>query len=89
MRQKINAVKVQQRFPWPDWFHSAVSANQIVTHGIGKFGSGPVYCTVKVFDGWGTAEEGEWIVSVLPDEFAVISDAEFQRKFEPNEPTTF
>lgn len=89
MRQKINAVKVQQRFPWPDWFHNAVSANQIVTHGIGKFGSGPVFCTVKTFDGWAAAEEGQWIISVLPDEFAVISDAEFQRAFEPAEPITF
>lgn len=87
MRTKINAIRVQQRFAWPDWFHDAVTQNLIVTHGIGKFGSGPVFCTVKTFDGWAMAGDGQWIVSAIPGEFAVMSDAAFSRRYEPVEET--
>lgn len=58
----VDAVQLRQRFLWPDWFHDAVSSNVIITHGLGKYGTGPVYCEIKTLEGVMRANAGDWVV---------------------------
>jgi hypothetical protein len=79
----IEAFRVEQRALWPDWFHSAVSANEVITHGMGKFGEGPVYCEIKTLEGTMRVDEGDWIIQGVkgelypckPDIFAATYEA--------------
>ena len=57
-----DSLRLQQRFIWPDWFHDAVTANQIITHGLGKFGEGQVYCDISTKNGMVRVYEGDTIV---------------------------
>lgn len=64
----IEAVKLERRFVWPDWFHRAVTANEIVTHGLGKFGEGEVYCEIHTLEGIMRASEGDYIIQGVKGE---------------------
>lgn len=39
--------------PFPEWFDDAVSRNEIITYGMGKFGEGEVYCKIGSHEGEG------------------------------------
>lgn len=51
----IEAFQVTRRntgpIPFPEWFEQAVANNDIITHGMGKFGIGEVYCEIKTLEG--------------------------------------
>jgi hypothetical protein len=57
----MQAVRIAQRFGWPDWFHDAVTANHIITRGMGKYAEGPASCDVNTPEGVKTAHEGDWV----------------------------
>lgn len=79
----IEAVQLQQRFLWPDWFHDAVSANAIITHGIGKYGNGDVYCEIKTLEGVMRAEAGDWIIRGVKGEVYPCKPDIFSATYEP------
>jgi hypothetical protein len=58
----IDAVKLERRFDWPDWFYTAVTNNTITTFGLGKFGDGDVYCIIKTLEGDHRASDGDYII---------------------------
>lgn len=64
----IEAFKVEQRALWPEWFHAAVSVNHVITHGMGKFGEGPVYCEITTLEGVMRADDGDWIIQGVKGE---------------------
>lgn len=64
----IEAVQIEQRFMWPDWFHDAVSDNRIITHGLGKFGSGPVLIEITTLEGTMRGDLGDWIIQGVKGE---------------------
>lgn len=79
----IEAFRLEQRFGWPDWFHDAVSRNDIITHGLGKFGSGPVYCEIKTLEGVMVANEGDWIIRGVKGEIYPCKNDIFEKTYEP------
>lgn len=81
----IEAVQLQRRFGWPDWFADAVSKNNIITHGLGKFGEGPVYCEIKTLEGVMRANEGDWIIRGIVGEIYPCKDVIFRSTYEPVE----
>lgn len=78
----INAVRIKQRFLWPDWFHDAVSRGEVITHGIGKFGSGPVYVEIKTLEGVMIGREGDWIIQGVSGELYPCKHEIFQATYE-------
>ncbi len=83
----IEAVKLEQRFDWPDWFHDAVSRNDIITHGLGKlfdgfFGVGEVYCEIKTLEGVMRANEGDWIIKGVKGEIYPCKEDIFAATYE-------
>lgn len=60
----IEAVRYTRRFNWPEWFHNAVSRNDVIVHGTGKFAGTdePCYCEIKTLEGSMRADEGDWII---------------------------
>lgn len=83
----IEAVQLQRRFEWPDWFHDAVTANQIITHGLGEYGEGPVYCEMTTIHGEkAIAREGDWIIpDAKPGTFYPCNPDVFAATYEPVE----
>lgn len=81
----IEAVQLQRRFGWPDWFHQAVTENLIVTHGLGKFGEGPVSCSIKTLEGEMVANEGDWIIKGVKGEIYPCKPDIFAATYEPVE----
>lgn len=79
----IEAVQVRQRFPWPDWFHEAVTANVVITHGIGKFGEGPVFCEIHTLEGVMRADERDWIIRGVKGELYPCKPDIFAATYEP------
>ena len=79
----IEAVQLAQRFPWPDWFHDAVTANKIITHGLGKFADGPVWCEIETLEGVMRASEGDWIIRGVAGEIYPCKPEIFSATYEP------
>lgn len=71
----IRGTMVARRMAWPKWFHAFVTANQIVTHGMGKFGEGPVWCDVLTDGGVVRAYAGDWITCADGNRLGVIAAA--------------
>lgn len=78
----IEAVKLERRFPWPDWFHDAVTNNQIITHGLGKFGEGKVYCEIKTLEGTMIADDGDYIIKGIKGEMYPCKPDIFEMTYE-------
>lgn len=78
----IRAVQVSQRMLWPNWFHQAVSDNRIITHGLGKFGSGEVYCEIETLEGVIRASEGDWIILGIKGEVYPCKPDIFEATYE-------
>lgn len=80
----IEAVQLQRKFDWPDWFHQAVTDNKVITFGLGKFGEGEVYCLIETLEGTHRANEGDFIIRGVkgelypckPDIFALTYEKE-------------
>lgn len=83
----VDAVRYTRRFLWPDWFHDAVSANEVVVHNTGKFAAAneECYALINTMEGTMRADEGDWIIRGVkgelypckPDIFAMTyEDAE-------------
>jgi hypothetical protein len=64
----IEAVQIEGRFFWPDWFHDAVTRNDVVTYGCGKYANGPRYVEIRTLEGVMRADEGDWIIKGVKDE---------------------
>lgn len=64
----VEAVQVEQRMLWPEWFHDAVSDNKVITHGLGKFSSGPVFVEIKTLEGTMRGDVGDWIIQGIKGE---------------------
>lgn len=79
----VEAVQLQRRFNWPDWLHDLVTANRIITHGLGKFGEGPVYCEINTLEGVMRAEAGDWIIRGVKGEVYPCRDDIFRLTYEP------
>ena len=79
----VDAVQLRQRFLWPDWFHDAVSSNVIITHGLGKYGTGPVYCEIKTLEGVMRANAGDWVVRGTQGEIYPCKPDIFIEIYEP------
>jgi hypothetical protein len=79
----IEAVQIEGRFFWPDWFQDAVTRKDVITHGCGKFSDGPRYVEIKTLEGVMRADEGDWIIRGIkgelypckPDIFAATYEA--------------
>lgn len=81
----IEAVQLRQRFPWPIWFHDAVTENKIVTHGLGKFADGPVFCEIATLEGTMRADDGDWIIRGVKGEIYPCKPDIFAATYEPAE----
>lgn len=81
----INAVQYTRRFGWPDWFHDAVTRNDIVVFGTGKWASPvePCYCTIKTLEGVMRADEGDWIIQGVKGEIYPCKPDIFEATYEP------
>ncbi|MDB5978691.1 MAG: hypothetical protein JWR07_5451 [Nevskia sp.] len=70
----IEAFQFAQRnngpIPYPDWFDDALTRNDIITHGTGKWSdpTEPCYCEIKTLEGVMRAEPGDWIIRGLKGE---------------------
>ncbi len=78
----IDAVKLERRFGWPDWFHNAVTNNEIITHGLGKFGEGEVFCEIKTLEGVMRANEGDYIIKGIKGEIYPCKPDIFEATYE-------
>lgn len=81
----IDAFKLERRCDWPAWFHDAVTRNDIVTHGLGKFGQGEVFCEIKTLEGVMRAGEGDWIIKGIRGELYPCKSDIFSATYEPAE----
>ena len=79
----IEAFKLERRFGWPNWFHDAVTRNDIITHGLGKYGEGEVYCEIKTLEGTMRANFGDWIIQGVNGEIYPCKNEIFQKTYEP------
>lgn len=79
----VGAVRLERRMLWPEWFHAAVSSNQIITHGLGKFGTGEVYVEIKALEGTMRGEEGDWIICGVRREIYPCKADIFEATYEP------
>jgi len=84
----IDAVQYSRRFGWPDWFHDAVSRNDIVVHSTGKFASPeePCYCEIKTLEGVMRADENDWIIRGVKGEIYPCKPDIFAATYEPVNP---
>lgn len=64
----IEAIQVEQRMLWPDWFHDAVTDNRIIVHGVGKYGSGDVYVEIATAEGVMRGDIGDWVIRGIKGE---------------------
>lgn len=78
----IEAIRLQQRFGWPDWLHDAVSANRIITHGLGKYGEGEVYIEIETLEGVMRGNEGDWIIRGVKGEIYPCKPDIFEATYE-------
>jgi hypothetical protein len=78
----IEAFILERRFGWPDWFHDAVNKHHIITHGLGKFGEGEVYCEIKTLEGVMRANEGDWIIQGVNGEIYPCKADVFEKTYE-------
>lgn len=78
----IEAVKLQQRFDWPDWFHNAVSEKIVTTFGLGKFGEGEIYCLIKTLEGEHRGDEGDFIIQGIKGELYPCKSDIFELTYE-------
>lgn len=54
----------------PDWFHDAVTRNDVILQNTGKWGdtTQPAYCEIKTLEGTMRADEGDWIIRGIKGE---------------------
>ena len=82
----IEAVYVQKHMGLhPDWFADAVTANTVITYGLGKFGEGPVYCLIETLEGTMRANDGDWIIRGVKGELYPCKPDIFVMTYEPVE----
>lgn len=78
---EIEAVKLVRRFDWPDWFGNKVKKNEIITHGLGKFGHGEIYCEIKTLEGVMRANDGDYIILGTEGEVYPCKPSVFENKY--------
>lgn len=69
---------------WPDWFHDAVSANDVVTH-LGTDATGATFgtVTIRTLEGDMTGVVGEWIIRGVKGELYPCKPDIFAATYEP------
>lgn len=82
----IEAVQIEGRFWWPDWFHDAVSRNDVLVYGCGKYAEGPRYVEIKTLEGTMRADEGDWIIKGVKGELYPCKPDIFEATYEAVEP---
>ena len=82
----IEAIQVSQRMPWPEWFHDAVSANRVITHGLGKWGEGEPYVEIVTLEGTMRGDIGDWIIKGVKGELYPCKPDIFAATYEREEP---
>lgn len=81
---EIEAIQYTRRFGWPDWFHDAVTAGTIITHGTGKF-SDPeeeCYCEIKTLEGVMRGNENDYIIQGVKGEIYPCKPDIFEATYE-------
>jgi hypothetical protein len=68
---------------WPDWFHDAVSANIIITHGLGKYATGPKHCEIHTLEGVMRADDGDYVIQGVKGEIYPCKPDIFEETYEP------
>ena len=81
----IDAVQYTRRFLWPDWFHDAVTNNEVTTFNTGKFSdpSEPCFAEIKTLEGVMKADEGDWIIKGIKGELYPCKPDIFAATYEP------
>lgn len=79
----IEAFRVGHDRLWPDWFHAAVTKNDIITHGLGKLGKGEKYCEIKTLEGVMRANDGDYIIQGIQGEIYPCKPDIFAATYEP------
>lgn len=79
----VEAVQLEQRMLWPDWFHQAVSDNRVITHGLGKFGEGPAFVEIHTLEGVMRGDLGDWIIQGVKGELYPCKPDIFAATYEP------
>jgi hypothetical protein len=80
----IDAVQLQQRFGWPDWFHDAVSANRIITFGLGKFANdADPHIEIHTLEGVMRGNIGDYIIQGVKGEIYPCKPDIFEATYEP------
>lgn len=81
----IEAVQYTRRFGWPEWFHDAVTRNEIITHGTGKFADpqDECFCDIKTLEGVMRASDGDWIIRGVKGEIYPCKPDIFEQTYEP------
>ena len=78
----IEAVQIEKRLLAPDWFQDAVSRNDIITHGMGKFGSGEIYVEIKTLEGVMRGDVGDYIIRGVKGEIYPCKADIFEMSYE-------
>jgi hypothetical protein len=84
----VEAVQYTRSFRWPDWFHDAVSANNVTTYGTGKSASptGPCFCLIKTLEGTHLCDENDWVIRGVKGELYPCKPDIFETTYEKVEP---
>lgn len=66
----IDAVRLEERMMWPDWFHDAVTRNDIIVHNVGKFRCPceETYVEIKTMEGVMRGDVGDWVLKGVQGE---------------------
>ena len=81
----IDAFQVGRSVPWPDWFHDAVTRNDVITSGMGKYTTGRTYCQINTLEGVMRGNEGDWIIRGVTGELYPCKPDVFAATYEPVE----
>jgi hypothetical protein len=82
----IDAVQISKHMGLtPDWFADAVTSNEVITHGLGKFGEGPIYIEIPTLEGVMRGDDGDWIIRGVKGELYPCKPDIFMTTYEPAE----
>ena len=80
----IEAVQFTYRFDWPEWFHDAVSKNNVLVYNAGKFHDPSKICYAEIYtlEGVMLANESDWIIKGINGEIYPCKPDIFEKTYE-------
>ncbi len=80
----IEAVQFTYRFDWPEWFHDAVSKNDVLVFNTGKFHDPSKICYAEIYtlEGVMLANNLDWIIKGINGEIYPCKPDIFEKTYE-------